>query len=491
MSQPPASSPLPTAGPSAAPSIAADGAGTPVLPTTARRLLRRVAVEQVEARAPALLAGVVRDGRLVWSASRGQVDRSADGGLAGSDTQSRIGSITKTFTSVLVARLRDEGRLDFADPLDRHVAGTPFGDRTIAQLLAHSAGIQAERDGPWWERTQGAGWSELAATFGQSTVRHRAGRSHHYSNLGYATLGEVVARLRGCSWWEALRSEVLDPLELRRTSYLPARSQLSGFAVHPWADVVLPEPAHDAGAMAPAGQLWSTVSDLASWAAFAAGDTGDVLAPDTLAELLEPQGSEPGAESPDGYGLGWRIASASGRTLVGHSGSMPGFLAGMYVDIADRVGAVALANTTSGIATFGLCQDLITIMAEEEPRLPTAWAPAADALPDELLEIVGPWYWGPAPFVVRAPSPEQLMLAALDDGGRGSRFSPNPDGTWTGHDGYFAGETLRVGRESDGTVSHLNLATFVFTRKPYDPAAPVPGDVDMRSWGGRATSEDA
>ena len=489
MSQPPASSPPHTAGPSATPAAAADdGAGTAVLPATARKLLRRLAVEQAGARAPALLAGVMRDGRLVWSATRGQLSGSPAGGeLSAGDTQSRIGSITKTFTSVLIARLRDDGRLDFADPLERHVAGTPFGDRTIAQLLSHTAGVQAESDGLWWERTPGAGWSQLAATFDQGTVRHRGGRSYHYSNLGYAILGEVVARHRGCSWWDALRSEVLEPLEMLRTTYLPAGPQLSGFAVHPWADVVLPEPAHDSGAMAPAGQLWSTVADLARWAAFAAGDTGDVLDPDTLAELLEPQGSEPGSESPSGYGLGWRIAQDSGRTLVGHSGSMPGFLAGTYADIDEGVGAVALANTTSGVATFGLCQDLIAIMAEEEPRLPTAWTPVA--LPDELLELVGPWHWGPAAFVVRATSPDQLLLVALADGGRGSRFSPNADGSWTGHDGYFAGETLRVGRDSDGTVSHLDLATFVFTREPYDPAAAVPGGVDPRGWGGTTTEK--
>ena len=43
------------------------------------------------------------------------------------------------------------------------------------------------------------------------------------------------------------------------------------------ADVLLPEPEHDAGAMAPAGQLWTSVEDLSRWAAFAGGDTADVL----------------------------------------------------------------------------------------------------------------------------------------------------------------------------------------------------------------------
>lgn len=450
-----------------------------VRPTTADALLRLVAVAQAERRVPALAAGVVRGGGLAWSAARGQV-----GAGESTDTQSRIGSITKTFTAVLVARLRDEGRLAFADQLDSHVPGTPLGDRTIAQLLSHTAGVQAERDGSWWERTPGGDWSALAATFGPDTLRHEAGRAYHYSNLGYAVLGELVARQRGRSWWEVLRAEVLEPLEMWRTTYLPEAPHLSGFAVHPWADVVLPEPAHDAGAMAPAGQLWSTVADLARWAGFAAGDTGDVLDPATLAEMLEPQGSEPGAELESGYGLGWRVARGPDRTLVGHSGSMPGFLAGLHVDRDEGVGAVMLANTTAGADSVGLCRDLIVTLVDLEPRLPAEWVPVA-ALADEVLEIVGPWYWGPAGSILRAVGADHLELAQIGGGGsRASRFRRNGDGTWTGLHGYFAGETLRICRGPDGRVSHLDVATFVLTKQPYDLDAPIPGGVDKTGWRG-------
>jgi CubicO group peptidase (beta-lactamase class C family) len=451
-----------------------------VRPNTAAALLRTVAVAQAVRRVPTLAAGVVREGTLAWSGARGQV---GEGGAG--DTQSRIGSITKTFTAVLVARLRDEGRLDFADQLERHLPGTPLGERTIAQLLSHTAGVQAERDGPWWERTPGADWAALAATFGPETARHRGGRHYHYSNLGYAILGELVARLRGRSWWEALRAEVLAPLGMRRTTYLPEAPHLSGYAVHPWADVVLAEPAHDSGAMAPAGQLWSTVADLARWAAFACGDTGEVLAPDTLAEMLEPQGAEPGAEPESGYGLGWRVARGPDRTLVGHSGSMPGFLAGFHVDRDAGVGGVVLANTTSGLDTVGLCRDLIVTLVDMEPRLPDAWVPVAH-LPEDVLEIVGPWYWGPTGYVLRAVRADHLELAQFGGGGsRASRFRRNADGSWTGLHGYFAGETLRICRVPDGSVSHLDIATFVFTRAAYDPDAPVPGGVEKTGWTGR------
>lgn len=466
---------------------------TEVLPATAHALLSRLAREQANGRAPALLAGVIQNGVLVWSGGRGRLAGAGVDGIgveteAARDVQFRIGSITKTFTAVLVARLRDEGRLDFDDPIERHLPGTPLGDRTIAQLLSHSSGVQAETTGPWWERTPGGPWEELQKTFGPDMVLHPAGHRFHYSNLGYAFLGELVHRLRGKPWYDVVRAEILEPLGMRRTTYLPEAPHAQGYAVHPWADVVQPEPAHDAGAMAPAGQLWSTIDDLSRWAAFLAG-SGDaaVLSGDTLAELREPrvdtkEQAPGGASRHSDHGLGLQILESRGRRLVGHGGSMPGFLAGLFVDTQEGVGAVTLANTTSGVAPGTLAADLVAILSDREPGLPRTWAPA-DRLPDGVLDLVGVWYWGPAAFALRARGGDgDLDLRPLTGASRASRFRPAGADTWTGLDGYYAGETLRAVRRPDGTVSHLDLASFVFTRAPYDPTAPVPGGVDPAGW---------
>ncbi len=104
---------------------------------------------------------------------------------------------------------------------------------------------------------------------------HPVGRRFHYSNPGYALLGALVAQLRGAPWEDVLRREVLAPLGLHRTTVRPEAPHAGGWAVHPWADVMQPEPLEDLGVMAPAGQLWSTTGDLARFAAFlAAGTSG-------------------------------------------------------------------------------------------------------------------------------------------------------------------------------------------------------------------------
>ncbi|MGY1620100.1 serine hydrolase domain-containing protein [Geodermatophilus sp. SYSU D00691] len=436
----------------------------PVLPTTARRLLARTARVQRDGRAPGMVAGVVRDGGLAWSAGRGDVPEPH------TDVQYRLGSISKTVTAVAVLRLRDEGRLGLDDPLDRHLPGTPFGDRTIGQLLSHLAGASAETPGGWWERTPGGPLAELG--LGEQDVVLGAARRFHYSNLGFGLLGELVARARGASWEDVVRAEVLAPLGMVRTTPRPVAPAASGTAVHPWADVVLPEPEHHAGVMAAAGQLWATLADLARFAVFLLGDTGDVLDPATLEEMTVPAGVDSSAPGWSAYGLGLQVLRLDGRTLVGHGGSMPGFLAGVFVDREERTGAVQLANTTSGLDP--LAPGLLADLRELEPRVVEPWRPAPAPVD---LDLLGVWFWGPAPHVLRAVPGGLLHLGPLPGRtGRASRFTARPDGTWVGLDGYYAGETLRIAPD------HLDLGTFVFTRTPYDPAAPVPGGVDHRGW---------
>ena len=447
----------------------------PLLPDTERALAHRVAVEQARGRTPSLVAGVVRGGETVWRDGRGLVD----GAVPHADTQYRIGSITKTFVAVLVMRLREEGLVDLDAPLATYLPGTPADGATLAQLLAHGAGLPAETPGPWWERVDGSVRPELADLVA-GPLPHRPGRRHHYSNPGFALLGALVGRLRGRPWVDVLADEVLAPLGLGRTTYHPVPPHATGWAVHPWADVLLPEPAEDAGLMAPAGQLWSTVDDLGRYAAFLLAGDDRVLPAAVVAEMRVP--AVP-TEAPDwqrSQGLGLQLARAGTRVLAGHTGSMPGFLATLWCDPEQDVAAVVMANATSGPAVGAAAADLVGVVAEREPRLPTPWAPAPEAADPELLALVGPWYWGPTAFALRLRSGPELYLCALVGAGRASRFRPAGDGTWVGLDGYYAGEVLRPVRRA-GEL-HLDLGGFVFTREPYAPADVVPGVVDPAGW---------
>jgi hypothetical protein len=177
------------------------------------------------------------------------------------------------------------------------------------------------------------------------------------------------------------------------------------------------------------------------------------------------------------------IRHQHGRSLVGHTGSLPGFLACLTISVADDVSAVVLANCTSGPAPFTVAADLVRIVAEAEPRIPPPWQPLREADP-AVLELVGQWYWGTSAFALRLSVDGLVSLEPLSGNGRRSRFRPMEDGTWLGLEGYYAGELLKPVRRSDGSLSHLDLGSFVFTRQPYDEGAPVPGGVDPEGWRG-------
>ncbi|MER6277245.1 serine hydrolase domain-containing protein [Streptomyces sp900105245] len=452
-----------------------------LLPATRRALLHRIAVAQTEGRAPSLVAAVVRGGQAVWHGAR----TSVDGHGPDENVQYRIGSITKTFTAVLVMRLRDEGLLDLGDPLEKHLPGTGAGEATIAQLLAHTAGLAAESPAPWWERTPGSLRPELGDVLGEQPLLHPVGQRHHYSNPGYTVLGALVEELRGAPWEEVLRAEILEPLGLRRTSAQPEPPSAGGWAVHPWADALLPEPLEDLGRMAPAGQLWSTTGDLARFAAFLARGDDRVLSAESVLEMRTPAAPAEAADVLEGtgYGLGMQIQRRDGRLLVGHSGSLPGFLANLTIGVEDDVAAVVLANCTSGPLLGAVGADLVRIVAEAEPRIPEPWRPLREVEP-AALELAGQWYWGTHAFGLRVTADGLIALGPLTGGGRRARFRSLGDGTWTGLEGYYAGELLRPVRRPDGSLSHLDLGSFVFTRQPYDTEAPVPGGVDPEGWRG-------
>ncbi len=450
-----------------------------------RRLLDvRLARAQADQRVPSIVAGLARDGELVWTGSRGQVHgRAPDAG-----TQYRAGSITKTFTAVVVMRMRDDGELRLSDPIGAHLdlasagAADEVASMTIGHLLSHAAGLRAETAGPWWERTPGADLESLAtSSLGSDAARFRPGRQHHYSNVGYALLGSMIASKAGQPWFEVISSELLAPLGMTRTTPRPQGQAASGYAVHPYADVLLAEPEHDAEAMAPAGQLWTTITDLARFARFLAGDSDGIISPLTLAEMREPAALWPSAGQPwtAAYGFGLQLWNGGGTDYYGHTGSMPGFQA--ILQITDAPGTDTVLVTCNSTTGFGhsLAGDLLRILAAEEPYLPAEWQPAE--VEPGLLDLLGGWFWGPAPFTLSL-SGDELELSMSGAGGRGMRFGRDEGGNWRGIDGYMAGEPLSIIPGSDGRVLALDIGSFIYTRTPYDPAAPIPGGLDPRNW---------
>ncbi|HLI44096.1 MAG TPA: serine hydrolase domain-containing protein [Acidimicrobiales bacterium] len=452
---------------------------------TARALQLRLAAAQSRSRVPSVVAGIARAGRLIWFGAATGMDVVAPP----DQTQYRCGSISKTFVAVEVMRLRDEGLIELDARIGSYLNELDHLGCTVRQLLSHTSGLRAETAGPWWERTPGVPFETLVATsLREVDELHRPGRRFHYSNVGYAVLGELVRRVRGAPWDEVVTAELLEPAGMLRTTAHPVPPHAEGYGVHPHADVLLPEPAHDAGAMAPAGQLWTTVGDLARWSSVLAGERPEVLAQESAAEMREPVALNdlPGQPWTVAYGLGLELFNREGRRSYGHRGSMPGFLAALRVDELTGDGVVVMANATSGLEP-SLESDLLSMLESLEPAPPEPWQPLPGGVAGNVLDLTGAWYWGTSGFILSATRDGHLDLHALGLG-REATFRPAGEDLFVGLSGYYAGETLRVARDAGGRPSRLDLGSFVFTRLPYDPAAGTPGGVDARGWQGRAPS---
>jgi CubicO group peptidase (beta-lactamase class C family) len=402
---------------------------------------------QAERRLPTLVAGVLSGPRLVWSGSAGAT--------TSTDTQYRIGSITKVMTAVLVLQCRDEGLLDLDDPVGRFLPESGYASATVRRLLAHTSGMQSEPVGPWWERSPGVPVADLLAANEGSGAVFGPDEHYHYSNLAYGLLGEAVARLRGRPWFALVQERLLDPLGMARTSYLPEPPYAPGLSVHHLEGTLTEEPLHDTGAMAPAGQLWSTLEDLARFAAFLSEGDPAIVADRTLSEMRQPV--PPAID----YGLGIRLLPYADGVLSGHTGSMPGFQAVAFADPLNHVGVVALTNATTGFSGSELA---LALLGGRTPGPVPPWVPTRE-VPSWAAELLGYWHWGHSAFEVRWNN-DVLEWRDLARGAVAEQFG-REDQRIVGLAGYHHGETLHVVRRDDGSVERLECATFVYTREPY------------------------
>lgn len=326
-------------------------------------------------RVPGLAYGVVVDGALAYSSGVGVADLST-GATPTADTVFRIASMTKSFTAASVLMLRDDGLLALDDPVAAHVPELtslrlPTADSppvTIRSLLSMSAGLV--EDDPWGDRLldlSAPGFDALLA--GPLGFDRVPGVAFEYSNLGYAILGRVVARVAGEPLRDFTRRRIFEPLRMSDTTWdadgVPAGKAAVGYRMQD--GTFVPEPPLADGAFGAMGGIATTVNDLSRYVAMHLSAWPPRDDPDpgplrraSLREMAtlhtsivpEPPDGSPSVDEPVtplvegyGYGLFCAVHPRFGDS-VGHGGALPGF--GSYMGwLPERgVGVVAFANRT-------------------------------------------------------------------------------------------------------------------------------------------------
>ncbi|MCU7728779.1 beta-lactamase family protein [Actinoplanes sp. KI2] len=458
--------------------------------TAAARFERAARQAQADGRIPALSVALHRADREPWVLTVGE-SGNPDHPL-GPDTRFRIGSVTKTFTAVLVMQARDEGLLDLDEPISAYLDVPAHGDATPRRLLSHTAGFQREPAGDVWDTLVTPDAADLLAQLDQAERVLPNARRFHYSNLGFAVLGHLVAKLHGTTWEQLFADRIGTPLGLTATTADRPAQAAVGYLVDEYSDAARPEPQPDLGGVGPAAQLWSTATDMARWASFlvspqTADPDGKVLAAATLEEMRWPLTPREETVWASGFGLGLLLAPQARRAVhVGHDGAMPGFLAGVYGrrgdGAPDGLGCAVLGSSGTAGQVNELVHELLRIAVDADPAEIKPWRPAPPA-PREYRSALGVWWSEGGQFVF---SWHEGALQARAAGVPADRppavFRPLPDrpDVLRTVSGREAGEQLRLTRDEHGVIVRMHWATYRFTRvqEAFDGGAAWDGNGD-------------
>lgn len=383
-----------------------------------------------ESSIPGAVYGVVIDGELAHVAAFGY--RDVDERLeVKSDTIFRIASMSKSFTSLAILLLRDDGALSLDDPVELHVPemkGMPLPTRdsgpvTIRHLLTHTAGFP--EDNPWGDRQLEVDHEEFSRWLADGIPFSTApGAAYEYSNTGFAILGRVVANVSGMPYAEFVQQRILDPLEMTSTFWnvedVPPSRAATGYSLggghagfapgDPEGELSIERPLGD-GAYGSMGGAFTDARDLGRWVALMLSafpprddrESGPALRR-TLREMQRGSGypalsvtrEHPAATLDAGasvyaYGLGVTQTCEFDR-IVGHSGGLPGFGSNMRWSPETGVGVFLMANLTYA-PTGAIVSELLELLHRNgvmEQR-DIAPAPALVDASAEVFRLIDDW----------------------------------------------------------------------------------------------------
>lgn len=283
-----------------------------------------------------------------------------DGRPLSEETLFEIGSITKAFTTLVLADMVLKGEVALDDPVQRFLpAGVTMPSRngkviTLLDLATATSGLPSLGSNmvPKDPRNPYADYTvqQLYDFLSSHTLRRDPGERYEYSNIGMGLLGHVLSLRAGKSWDVLVRERVLEPLDMRETFVTVPAALIGRIAVPHDADF---EEASlwDLPTLAGAGALRSTTRDMLRFAeAVTHRDRGPLGK--VIAFSIEPRRPTtiPGMR----IALGWHVREANGRSIVWHNGGTAGFRTFFGFDPATGVHAMVWSNTANSVDDLGL-----------------------------------------------------------------------------------------------------------------------------------------
>jgi CubicO group peptidase (beta-lactamase class C family) len=299
-----------------------------------------------ETGAPGLtLALANRDG-LIRVSTYGYADTKA-GLRVVPETMFEIGSISKSFVSLALMQLHEEGKLDLNKPVTQYLPwlkiNSKFEPVTTHHILSHTAGLPGVP-------------LLLDALLSDLWTAYPPGKQFLYSNTGYNILGFLLEAIDKRPFAESMRLRLLDPLGMSASApvitnqirtkmavgYEPINSSIP-FALHgtlaeaQWLEMEMA-----------AGSIASTPSDMAKYIRMltnrGALPKGRLISEETFNLFIKPAINSPFRGEPASYGYGLWVSEIDGHTRLRHTGGMVAFSSSIDVDVTGGIGAFASVN---------------------------------------------------------------------------------------------------------------------------------------------------
>ncbi|MER5967075.1 serine hydrolase domain-containing protein [Streptomyces sp. NPDC002057] len=301
----------------------------------------------------------------------------------------RIGSVSKTFSTVVLLQLVEEGRLELDQPVNTYLPGLLPDDRiTVRHLLTHRSGLADYTNAmfahtvPGFEavRNRVFSYQELVDLSLSEPRTTQPGVSYQYSNANFVVVGMLIEKLTGKPVAKAYEHRIFKPLKLRNTSYVHPDTRIKG--------------AHVRGYLHPdeaGGALVDSTEQTVSWAQSAGAVISNPADLNTFTSallrgrLLSPAMMEAmttvtptDATNTRFYGLGLRRYNLScGTQVFGHTGTVQGFYTYTFSTRDGRRSLSAMANTSNrGVANTALGGVLEAAFCGKKP-VPAASSRAA------------------------------------------------------------------------------------------------------------------
>lgn len=344
------------------------------------KLNTEIAKARKEHKIPGLAIGIIKDGQIAFQSSYGYV-KAGETLKANTSSLYGIASLSKAFTAAAMGMLVEEGKVKWTDKVTDILPNWKLSDPavtamfTVEDLLCHRSGLKTfDGDLLWYGTNYSREEIITRIQYLPLSYEYRAGFG--YQNIMYITAGEVIEEISGMSWDDFVKSRILKPLSMFKTTTSITQFKDNYSIAYPHLKGVPQELLNydNSGATA---AMNSNVVDMQKWIIFllneGVSDEGDTLMQaKTIRKLWSVMNPLPVGRYDEsigvhfkGYGMGWFVQDYQGYKLINHGGGLPGYITKVALVPELDLGFVILTNDMSPVCT-ALMYEIIDLYAGEK-----------------------------------------------------------------------------------------------------------------------------